>query len=255
MATEIAIFASFCQRISEWEFFYCQILNYQQDVGAMSYRWIAAQLERIGKTQAALARETGIDPSAISKMIAGKRALQTDEIAAVAESLQVSSEALLRGLRDADAAGGDAAAPALSGAAPIGGSGARQPDMIPIRSGGRSGQDQEMFLEDGPVGHTLRPPSLTGVKGAYAIYNMGDSMSPRYEAGWLLHVNPFKPPAPGRDVVVLKRNNAVLIKQLVRRAKGRIVLRSYNRDYKDVEIDEKDVVSVHLIVGADQEGG
>ncbi len=131
----------------------------------------------------------------------------------------------------------------------------RHADVIPIRSGGRSGDDQEMFLEDGPVGHTHRPANLTGVKGAYAIYNMGDSMSPRYEAGWLLHVNPFKPPAPGRDVVVLKRNNAVLIKRLGRRAKGRIVLHSYNRDYKDIEVDEKDVVSVHLIVGADQEGG
>src|SRR5439155_17540635 len=69
----------------------------------MSYRWIATQLEHIGKTQAALARETGIDPSAISKMISGKRALQTDEIPAVAEALQVSAETLLRGLRDGDA--------------------------------------------------------------------------------------------------------------------------------------------------------
>lgn len=222
----------------------------------MSYRWIAEQLARIGKTQAALARETGIDPSAVSKMISGKRALQTDEIPAVSESLQVSAEALIRALQDADAprrepgsAGGRAGSPAAAGA------GGRQPDMIPIRSGGRSGTDQEMFLEDGPVGHTHRPANLAGVKGAYAIYNMGDSMSPRYEAGWLLHVNPFKPPAPGRDVVVLKRNNAVLIKQLVRRAKGKIVLRSYNRDYKDLELDEGDVVSVHLIVGADQEGG
>ena len=217
----------------------------------MSYRWIATQLAHIGKTQAALARETGIDPSAISKMISGKRALQTDEIPAVAEALRVSAETLLRGLRDGDApgAGDGAPRPGLAGA------GLRHADVIPIRSGGRSGDDQEMFLEDGPVGHTHRPANLAGVKGAYAIYNMGDSMSPRYEAGWLLHVNPFKPAAPGRDVVVLKRNNAVLIKRLVRRAKGRIVLHSYNRDYKDIEVDEKEVLSVHLIVGSDQEGG
>jgi phage repressor protein C with HTH and peptisase S24 domain len=220
----------------------------------MSYRWIASQLRHIGKTQAALSRETGIDPSAISKMISGKRALQTDELPAVADALQVSAETLLRGLREGDAAGDGASGDAAPRVA-LAGPGMRQADLIPIRSGGRSGDDQEMFLEDGPVGHTHRPANLAGVKGAYAIYNMGDSMSPRYEAGWLLHVNPFKPPAPGRDVVVLKRNNAVLIKQLVRRAKGRIVLHSYNRDYKDIDVDEKDVVSLHLIVGADQEGG
>jgi phage repressor protein C with HTH and peptisase S24 domain len=231
----------------------------------MSYQWIAQRLERIGKSQAALSRETGIDPSAVSKMIAGKRALQTDEIDRVAEALEVSGETLLRALREGNPSGAGgkreaAGAPGTSVASPAGYGArardlARQPDLIPIRSGGRSGTDQEMFLEDDPVGFTPRPPSLSGVKGAYSIYNMGDSMSPRYEAGWLLHVNPFKPPAPGRDVVVLKRNNAVLIKQLVRRAKGKIVLRSYNRDYKDLELDETDVVSVHLIVGADQEGG
>lgn len=225
----------------------------------MSYRWIAAQLEHIGKTQAALARETGIDPSAISKMISGKRALQTDEIAAVADALEVTGETLLRALRETDDADPSARTAAAGPRTPAGygarSESGRAVDLIPIRSGGRSGTDQEMFLEDGPVGYAQRPPNLSGVKGAYSIYNMGDSMSPRYEAGWLLHVNPFKPPAPGRDVVVLKTNNAVLIKQLVRRAKGRIVLRSYNRDYKDIELAETEVVSVHLIVGADQEGG
>jgi phage repressor protein C with HTH and peptisase S24 domain len=220
----------------------------------MSYQWIAQQLEQIGKTQAALARETGIDPSAVSKMIAEKRALQTDEIARVAEALQVSDETLLRGLRG-DAPAGQSAPTSASRARPGTRPGGHQPDLIPIRSGGRSGEEQEMFLEDGPVGYVHRPPSLIGVKDAYSIYNMGDSMSPRYEAGWLLHVNPFKPPALGRDVIVLKRNNAVLIKQLSRRAKGKIVLRSYNRDYKDIDLAETDVVSVHLIVGSDQEGG
>lgn len=218
----------------------------------MSYQWISEQLKLIGKTQAALARETGIDPSAVSKMISGKRALQMDEIPAVAGALQVSSEALVRALQD------DADGPRRN-ISPAGGrvapdAAVRQQDLIPIRSGNRSGD--EIHLEEAPVGHTRRPPNLTGVRGAYAIYNMDDSMSPRYEAGWLLHVNPFKPPSPGRDVVVLKKsNNAVLIKQLVRRAKGKIALRSYNRDYKDVEVNDDDVLSVHLIVGSDQEGG
>ena len=61
-----------------------------------------------------------------------------------------------------------------------------------------------MFLADGPIGYTPRPANLNGVRGAYAIYMVGDSMEPRYEQGWLLHVNPFKPPTRGRDVVVYK---------------------------------------------------
>ena len=34
----------------------------------------------------------------------------------------------------------------------------------PIRSGARGGTDQEMFLEDGPIGYTPRPANLGGVR-------------------------------------------------------------------------------------------
>ena len=88
-------------------------------------------------------------------------------------------------------------------------------DAIPIRSAARGGGEQEMFLGDGPIGYTPRPANLAGVRDAYAIYMIGDSMEPRYEQGWLLHVNPFKPPTRGRDIVLYKTNDAVLIKQFV----------------------------------------
>src|SRR4029077_18217505 len=101
-------------------------------------------------------------------------------------------------------------------------------EPIPIRSAARGGGDQEMFLEDGPIGYTPRPSNLTGVRGAYAIYMVGDSMVPRYEQGWLLHVNPFKPPTRGRDVVVYKSGQAVLIKQFVRWDNEALVLHQLN---------------------------
>jgi hypothetical protein len=82
------------------------------------------------------------------------------------------------------------------------------------RSASRGG-DQEMFFEDGAIDYTPRPADLEGVRAAYAIYMVGDSMEPRYEPGWLLHVNPFKPATRGRDVVVYKKNQAVLMKQFV----------------------------------------
>ncbi|MBV8169481.1 MAG: helix-turn-helix domain-containing protein [Alphaproteobacteria bacterium] len=226
-------------------------------------KWVQARMALLGLRQIDVGEALGLDASAVSRLLSGKRKLLAGEASALAGVLQVAEDALLRGIREPDGAVPSGASPAGS----LGGSSETAPALaapttagsplrdVPIRSGGRSGHDQEMFLEDGPVGYTTRPPNLIGVKGAYAIYNMGDSMSPRYEAGWLLHVNPFKPAAPGRDVVVVKRNNAVLIKQLVKRAKGRILLRSHNRDYKDLEVDESEVLSVHLIVGSDQEGG
>ena len=57
---------------------------------------------------------------------------------------------------------------------------------------------------------------------------VGDSMEPRYEQGWLLHVNPFKPPTRGRDVVVYKQGQVVLIKQFVGWDGDALVLRQLN---------------------------
>ena len=130
---------------------------------------------------------------------------------------------------------------------------ARTPDQIPIRSAARGGTDQEMFLEDGPIGYTPRPASLAGVRSAYAIYMVGDSMEPRYEPGWLLHVNPFKPPTRGRDVVVYKTGQAVLIKQFVRWEGDALVLRQLNPS-EELRIPRDEVLECHLVVGVDQEG-
>jgi len=128
-----------------------------------------------------------------------------------------------------------------------------EPDRIPIRSGARGGADQEMFLEDGPIGYTPRPANLNGVRSAYAIYMVGDSMEPRYEPGWLLHVNPFKPPIRGRDVVVYKAGQAVLIKQFVGWEGDTLVLRQLNPP-TTLRIPRDQVHECHLVVGADQEG-
>jgi phage repressor protein C with HTH and peptisase S24 domain len=124
--------------------------------------------------------------------------------------------------------------------------------MIPIRSAGRGGNDQEMFLQD-EIGYTPRPANLGGVRAAYAIYMVGDSMEPRYEQNWLLHVNPFKPPRRGRDVVVYKKGQAVLIKQFVGWEGDTLVLRQLNPP-DTLRIPRSDVEECHLVVGTDQEG-
>jgi phage repressor protein C with HTH and peptisase S24 domain len=124
---------------------------------------------------------------------------------------------------------------------------------MPIKSAARGGGEQQMFLEDGPIGYTPRPANLAGVRGAYAIYMVGDSMEPRYMAGWLLHVNPFKPPTRGRDVVVYKQDHAVLIKQFVSWSDDALVLRQFNPE-DTLRIPRDAVAECHLVVGVDQEG-
>jgi transcriptional regulator with XRE-family HTH domain len=227
----------------------------------MDGSWFTQALERIGASQADLARHLRLAPSAVSRMLKGERQMKPLEVVHIAAFLGVPEDEVLRHAVDTTApARGTprlgrgrppSTGPASSAAIP-GGLG-HEPDRIPIRSGARGGTDQEMFLQDGPIGYTSRPANLGGVRSAYAIYMVGDSMEPRYEPGWLLHVNPFKPPIRGRDVVVYKEGQVVLIKQFVGWEGDTLVLRQFNPP-DTLRIPRSQVRECHLVVGTDQEG-
>lgn len=222
----------------------------------MDALWFHQALERLGATQADLARHLRLAPSAVSRMLKGERQMRQLETVQIAGFLGVSPDDVLRHAVDETASASGADLPRQGrgrppSASPSGVS--RPADMIPIRSGGRGGTDQEMFLQDGPIGYTPRPANLGGVRAAYAIYMVGDSMEPRYEPGWLLHVNPFKPPTRGRDVVVYKQGQIVLIKQFIGWEGDTLVLRQLNPP-DTLRIARAEIRECHLVVGADQEG-
>jgi phage repressor protein C with HTH and peptisase S24 domain len=222
----------------------------------MDVIWFHQALERIGASQADLARHLRLAPSAVSRMLKGERQMRQLETVQIAGFLGVSSDEVLRhAINDAvPTSGTDLPRPGPGRPPSTSSSGnARGTDPIPIRSAGRGGNDQEMFLEDGPIGYTSRPANLGGVRAAYAIYMVGDSMEPRYEPGWLLHINPFKPPTRGRDVVVYKLGQVVLIKQFVGWEGDTLVLRQLNPPLT-LRIPRTEVRECHLVVGADQEG-
>jgi len=225
--------------------------------------WFSQALERAGASQADLARHLRLAPSAVSRMLKGGRQMKPLEVVHVAAFLRVPEEEVLRHAIEMPASGAANEAPRRgrgrpplsrsSSPAPLPAGIAHDADRIPIRSGARGGTDQEMFLEDGPIGYTARPANLSGVRSAYAIYMVGDSMMPRYEPGWLLHVNPFKPPTRGRDVVVYKEGQVVLIKQFVAWEGDTLVLRQLN-PADTLRIPRSQVRECHLVVGTDQEG-
>jgi transcriptional regulator with XRE-family HTH domain len=229
----------------------------------MDGSWFSQALERVGASQADLARHLRLAPSAVSRMLKGERQMKPLEVVHIAAFLHVPEDEVLRHAVDNAPASAATSAPRpgrgrppSAGSAGPAASPSRLPheaDRIPIRSGARGGTDQEMFLEDGPIGYTPRPANLGGVRSAYAIYMVGDSMEPRYEPGWLLHVNPFKPPTRGRDVVVYKEGQTVLIKQFVGWEGDTLVLRQLNPP-DTLRIPREQVRECHLVVGTDQEG-
>jgi phage repressor protein C with HTH and peptisase S24 domain len=220
----------------------------------MNTMWFQEALDKAGTSQADLARHLGLAPSAVSRMLKGDRQMKLLEAVQTAAFLGVSQEDVLRHAGDESATppstepGRRGRPPRVASALP-----AIRQDALPIRSAARGGNDQEMFLGDGPIGYTPRPSNLSGVRDAYAIYMIGDSMEPRYIQGWLLHVNPFKPPTRGRDVVVYKKNQTVLIKQFVGWNDDTLVLHQLNPD-ETLRIPRDEVAECHLVVGVDQEG-
>jgi len=215
--------------------------------------WFHNALEQAGGTQADLARHLGLAPSAVSRMLRGERQMKLLEAVQIAQFLGVSQEEVLRRAGDATVPPPE---PARRGRPPRSATPhapLQRQDSMPIRSAARGGNDQQMFLGDGPIGYTPRPSNLAGVRDAYAIYMIGDSMEPRYIQGWLLHVNPFKPPTRGRDVVVYKNDQAVLIKQFISWNDDELVLRQLNPE-DTLRIPRDEVVECHLVVGVDQEG-
>lgn len=122
--------------------------------------------------------------------------------------------------------------------------------LIPVRGAARGGKQQEMFLADGPIDHVPRPYYLSHSKDAYAIYVIGNSMAPMYRPRQLLFVSPYKPPSPGNGVVVIQKNNAVMIKEFVRQKPNGVVLREYHPHTREFTVPQEDIVSLHVVVGA-----
>jgi phage repressor protein C with HTH and peptisase S24 domain len=67
--------------------------------------------------------------------------------------------------------------------------------------GAAEGGDGVMVLDNEPIEYMERPLELEGVKGAYAIYVVGESMYPAYEPGDRAYIHPGRPLTPGKDAL------------------------------------------------------
>ncbi|WP_187272435.1 helix-turn-helix domain-containing protein [Methylobacterium sp. WL9] len=63
---------------------------------------------------------------------------------------------------------------------------------VPLYAAAEGGEGS-LIIERDPIGAVKRPPLLQGVKNGYAIYLTGTSMSPEFEPGDTLFVNPRLP--------------------------------------------------------------
>lgn len=116
---------------------------------------------------------------------------------------------------------------------------------VPVRGTAVGGDSGEFSFNGDVVDMVRRPPGLAGATAVFAVYVHGDSMSPRFESGDLVFVNPSRPPTPGCDVIVEMAPangdaaGACYIKRLLRRTGDKVILRQFNPpagDKQDFEI-------------------
>jgi phage repressor protein C with HTH and peptisase S24 domain len=197
--------------------------------------WIRDGLRKPGKTQKGLAEALGIDASQVTRLLKGERQLKVAELPRIAGYLEEPTPFL----RERPVTSAGHRKHAAQG----------EPDLQ-ILGNARGGSDG-FFLDNGAVhGYTPRPLDLVGIPEAYAVYMVGDSMTPAIKHGWLCYVNPLKPPAPGDDVVVQLSDGQGFIKELVRRTTKAVICKEYNPEAREISYPREQVASVHLIVSS-----
>lgn len=124
---------------------------------------------------------------------------------------------------------------------------------IPVYGQAVGGVDGEFVMNGSLLYEVLAPPNLSETSGAYAVVVSGDSMSPRYEDGETVFVDPKRRPKRGDYVIAqvkIEENGALLayVKKFERRNAEELVLSQFNPP-KELRFQSRNVETVHVIVG------
>jgi phage repressor protein C with HTH and peptisase S24 domain len=101
------------------------------------------------------------------------------------------------------------------------------------------------------VADVKAPPSLIGVKGAYALYAEDGSMEPRYFEGDMVYVNPVQPPRLNDFVVVRLAAGGNLIRRLIGRTEQGMTFERYNPGGLE-QVERGTIRELHRILNSDE---
>lgn len=104
-------------------------------------------------------------------------------------------------------------------------------------------------VDGAAIDETPVPPVLATASHRYAMYMVDTSMAPRYAAGVLLHVNPHKPAAVGRGIVVVLKDGRRLVRELVYSEPTHLQVKHYGIEPGTENYPQDSVTAVHTIVG------
>lgn len=120
---------------------------------------------------------------------------------------------------------------------------------LPVYGTSKVGTESLEIDFDDAQEYVERPFNLFSVQKGYAVFVNGFSMSPRYNHGELLHVNPSRPSKPGDYIIIKCKNEAAVLRQLDELSQDKIKVSTLN-PHKTEEYAAKDIEFMHLIIGS-----
>ncbi|WP_267382589.1 MULTISPECIES: XRE family transcriptional regulator [unclassified Sphingomonas] len=226
---------------------------------------ISAKLAELNVTAREISLAAVGQPDAIRNIIKKGSMPGIDRLDAIAEHLSTTADWLLGRESAIERTGGGGDTLPLATLR-------RLPKTLPIY-GSALGADIEYDDEHGvvvkveqtevhmaePIDYMARPTGIAGRSDMYVVVVSGHSMEPRFDSGRRYLIDPRRTPVVGDDVVVQLRAaifdgeevTHVLIKQLVRRKPGAVVLRQFN-PHTIFEVPNEQVSAVHRVMPWDE---
>lgn len=205
-----------------------------------------------GKTQRDIAVAVGVSRAAVGQWESDTNAPSTDNLIAVANYLDVPLAALAgASVKEPQPRAPSEVASVLDNPPRFGSA----ENNVPVLGTAVGGESADFYWNGEVVDYVRRPTAISNAKGVYAVYIAGTSMSPRYEEGEMVYVNPTRPAGIGDYVIVElhpdeangERSGPGYIKRLVRRTPTTIVTEQFNPP-KEIVFSRSEVKQVHRIV-------
>ncbi len=190
---------------------------------------VAKRIKELGLEPIPAAKSVGLERGFIRDIIVGrKKSVSSNKITLLAKALQLDPTALSQGESVAlspNATNANISLPTNSS----------MPVDIPVKGTAAGSMDGKgaFQLSDDVIDYVARAPGIAKARDIYALYVVGESMEPRFNAGDLIFVNPHKP-VRVNDVVVIQEPNsqnghpASFIKIFKRRTEKGIVTEQLN---------------------------
>lgn len=220
-----------------------------------------------GLTQGDIASALKISRPAVGQWESGDTGPDRDRLPALAKLLRIDLGALTNGelvMLEQGAAEGEVDSAASStpssnarepqDQAAVDVSAFKGPRNVPVYGTGSGGDGGDFSFNGQLIDHAPRPPGIANRKDVYVVYLVGDSISPAYEDGTPIYVDPHRRPQPRDYVVVELRGERegepgpAFVKRLVARGAGKLRLEQHNPAGPLNPIDESQVVRVHRVI-------